>query len=232
LLDLLFTNPFAPYELHYETEQFDEGLTAVGAIIGPTPEEVRILRETVRDARRAHKEFPWKKFIVGSATGALLLGIGGWVAAPIIGELLGGAAGLYGAAATSYGLALLGGGSLAIGGYGMAGGVWLIVGLTTSAGGGLGAGAVELLHCLTPASVRSEVIKLQTYYRGVVLKYQRSEADQFLRGLHKRLKELDVFIGDESRFNDLDMPHMKDLIEKRKALQTGLDWINMPVPSG
>ena len=49
---------------------------------------------------------------------------------PLIGELIGGAAGLYGAAATSYGLTLLGGRSLAIGGYGMAGGIWLIVGLT------------------------------------------------------------------------------------------------------
>jgi hypothetical protein len=121
------------------------------------------------------------------------------------------------------GLALLGGGSLAIGGYGMAGGVWLIVGLATSAGGGLGAGAIELLHRLTPALVRGEVIKLQTYYRVVVLKYQRSEADQFISGLQKRPQELDVFIEEESRFNDLDMPHIKDLTEKRKALQTGLD---------
>ena len=232
LLDLLFTNPFAPYELQYGTSSFDEGLTAVAAIIGPTPEEVRILRGAVRDARRAHKEFPWKTFIVGSAAGALVLGVGGWVAAPLIGELIGGAAGLYGAAATSYGLALLGGGSLAIGGYGMAGGIWLIVGLTTMAGGGLGAGAIELLHRLTAALVRSEVIKLQTYYRVVVLKYQRSESDQFISGLQKRLEEFDVFIEEESRFNDLDMPHMKDLTEKRKALQTGLDWMNKQVASG
>lgn len=57
-----------------------------------------------------------------------------WVAAPAIGGAVGGMTGLYGAAATSHGLAILGGGSVAAGGLGMAGGTSVV----TAVGAGLG----------------------------------------------------------------------------------------------
>ena len=56
--------------------------------------------------------------VIGLASGVVV----SMFAGPIIGTAIGEAAGLSGAAATSYGLALLGGGSLASGGFGMAGG--------------------------------------------------------------------------------------------------------------
>lgn len=52
------------------------------------------------------------------------------VAAPFVGGMIGGIAGLNGAAAVSYGLAILGGGAIAAGGFGMAGGT-VVIGLIT-----------------------------------------------------------------------------------------------------
>lgn len=65
----------------------------------------------------------------------------GAVAAPIVGGAIGGAAGLYGAAATSAGLAALGGGAVAAGGLGMAGGTFLVA----TAAGATGAGLSSLV---------------------------------------------------------------------------------------
>ena len=71
---------------------------------------------------------------VATVAGIAVVGPLAFVAAPAIGGALGVWTGLYGAAATSHGLALLGGGALATGGYGMAGGVAVV----TAAGVGLG----------------------------------------------------------------------------------------------
>ena len=75
-----------------------------------------------------------KGVVLGSGTGvvtSIFLG-------PIIGGYIGNLAGLYGAAATSYGLAFLGGGSLAAGGFGMAGGSFIL---------GLGFGLTNGVRC-------------------------------------------------------------------------------------
>ena len=59
-----------------------------------------------------------KGLVIGGTVGVIT----SFALGPVIGTWIGEAAGLYGAAATNYGLALLGGGSLASGGFGMAGG--------------------------------------------------------------------------------------------------------------
>lgn len=83
------------------------------------------------------------------ATRILALGVGGvaivapgaFLAAPVIGGVIGGSfigGGLSGAAAVSHGLALLGGGSLAAGGFGMAGGTAVIAVAGAALGTALG----------------------------------------------------------------------------------------------
>lgn len=83
---------------------------------------------------------------IGVATGAaVVVGAGGFVAAPVIGGLVSalgfGVAGgtLSGAAASSAGLAALGGGSLATGGLGVAGGTAVVTGAAATVGAGVGA---------------------------------------------------------------------------------------------
>ncbi len=79
----------------------------------------------------------WAKLAGGVIGGGALIAAGGWVAAPLIGGVLGWLGGLSGAAATSAGLAWMGGGSLAAGGFGMAGGQ-----IAVAVAGGLGGAAL------------------------------------------------------------------------------------------
>ena len=72
------------------------------------------------------------------AIGALAVGALGVFAAPAIGGLVA-PAGLFGAAATSAGLAALGGGALAVGGFGMLGGTVVVVGGAAAFGAAGGA---------------------------------------------------------------------------------------------
>ncbi len=108
------------------------------------------------DEYRAWLEFD--KANLMKATRILTMGVGGaaivapaaFLAAPVIGGVIGGSfigGGLSGAAAVSHGLALLGGGSLAAGGFGMAGGTAVIAvagaALGTALGGELAAAYVS-----------------------------------------------------------------------------------------
>lgn len=65
---------------------------------------------------------------------AVAFAFGGIIAAPAIGALIGAQMGLYGAAATSAGLAWLGGGAIAAGGFGMAGGTAAVAAASAVAG--------------------------------------------------------------------------------------------------
>ncbi|MDE0518456.1 MAG: hypothetical protein OXH36_02720 [Bdellovibrionales bacterium] len=89
-----------------------------------------------------------KGVVVGGGTGvvaSIFLG-------PIIGGYIGNLAGLYGAAATSYGLAFLGGGSLAAGGFGMVGGSFVL---------GLGFGLTNGVRCGVKNAPIDELNKMQ-----------------------------------------------------------------------
>jgi hypothetical protein len=226
LIELEFTNPFAPYELKYSNKAFDAALNAIASLIGRAAGDIERLGRTIQEALKSHRQIPWKTIVFGSLGAALVLGIGGWVAAPAVGQVLGGLMGLYGAAATSYGLALLGGGSLAAGGLGMAGGMWLVTGAGVLIGGGAGAfGSIKLLELLNTQTVRTEVIKLQVYYKEVVLRYRPFERDKVINGLTQNLEALDREIEDEKRLNELDSSRVREREEKREALKTGLDWM-------
>jgi hypothetical protein len=108
---------------------------------------VREVKDTQKQALKAHRHIAWGKIAVFGLGGAVVMAAGGYALASWIGGALGGAAGLGGAAATNFGLALLGGGSLAAGGAGVAGGMILVTGVAASAGfvGGRGAEVMRQL---------------------------------------------------------------------------------------
>ena len=105
------------------------------------------------------------------------------LAAPAIGAAVGGTVfGLYGAAATSAGLAALGGGSLAAGGLGMAGGTAVISAAGGLLGLGVGAGAATGASAVSEAQLRvlgrlvSEVVKVHVLCKVVLIdELQRSQ---------------------------------------------------------
>lgn len=106
--------------------------------------------------------------------------------ASAVGTAIGNSAGLYGAAATSYGLALLGGGSLAAGGSGMLGGGLLLMAVakaTTTVGT---RAAAAVIAKQSPAAFIHELAKLDV--RCQVDPRLASNVLNGLRALHELLE--------------------------------------------
>lgn len=168
LIDMAFSDPFAPYELKYKESDFETALKKLGGLFDTSEEKISSILETKRDALKAHRKISFWSVIGYGAAGVIILGLGGYFAAPVIASAIGAAAGLTGAAATAHGLALLGGGSLAMGGAGMAGGLYLVTGTAAAVGGVATSGGAFLLQ-LGAANAKVELAKLQVSYKEVLL---------------------------------------------------------------
>lgn len=230
LIDLAFLNPFAPYELAFKPSDFEAALTRVGRMVGVRDEDVAHMLHTRDEALKAHSHINWQKIALYGLGGLAIVGTGGWLAAPIIGAAIGTAAGLSGAAATSYGLAILGGGSLAIGGAGMAGGMWLVTGVGAALGLSLGGGIPALLQ-LGAASARAELIKLQVNYREVLLgnQLQLTKAQEVIRSLDQQKQDIQQRLEEERRLNDQNAVRVKELEATLTALEDALQWMQKEV---
>lgn len=162
------------------------------------------------DAERVQKatEESLKTLFQGAPTLAvamlLVAGVGAGVftaglAAPAIGAAVGGTVfGLYGAAATSAGLAALGGGSLAAGGLGMAGGTAVISAAGGLLGLGVGAGAATGASAVAEAQIRvlgrliSDVVKVHVLCKVVLIDElgDLRALDETISGLRNRRDEI------------------------------------------
>ena len=228
LIDLMFSDPFAPYELKFEKSDMDTALIEVASVIGLTKADVKSMRTTQAKAARAHVARNTATIVaIGTGVG-VAAAIGAVIAGPIIGAALGGAVyGLAGAAAANAGLALLGGGSLAAGGLGMAGGMWVLAGAGAAIGlvGG-GSGAAAMLQLGTKGT-KAELIKLQVTYAEVLLRTQAelAKAQQVTRDLAERQEELRRQLADERELNDRNAQRLKDLEETIEAVGHSLEWM-------
>ncbi|MBS2936580.1 DUF726 domain-containing protein [Nocardioides sp. J2M5] len=127
------TKPRYCAEHRHEVAGFDKMASAVGSVDDwadwLTYESMNLSRTS--------------KVVGAMVVSAAVVGPAAWLAAPAIGGALGGMTGLYGAAATSHGLAMLGGGSVAAGGLGMAGGTAVVSAVGAGLGGTIGATATS-----------------------------------------------------------------------------------------
>ena len=142
--------------------------------------------------------------VAGVGAGVLTAGL----AAPMIGTAVGGTVfGLYGAAATSAGLAALGGGSLAAGGLGMAGGTAVISAAGGVLGLGVGAGATAGASAATEAQTRvlgrlvADVVKVHVLCKVVLVdELQDLKAlDETISGLRNRRDEVRLILASQTR---------------------------------
>jgi hypothetical protein len=226
LIDLAFTDPFAPYTLKYSDSDFEVALTDVARYVGEDHNTVNRIRDTRREALKAHFKVKWGKIALLGLGGLVVAGLGGWVFAPIIAGSLGAAAGLSGAAATAHGLALLGGGSLAMGGAGMAGGTWLVTGVGAALGGtALGGG--RLLFELGAAHARVELIKLQISYKMSVLENQAqlAKSQAVITKLVEEKQNLAETLADERYLNEENAQRLKDLEATITAIENAITWM-------
>ena len=226
LVELAFSDPFAPYSLSYRRSRLLRGLRKLAPSLSLDPGLVESIEETRHEAVKSHRKLTARKMTVVGLAAAVAVGSAGWLAAPAIGTALGASAGLSGAAATSYGLALLGGGSLAAGGAGMAGGMWLVAG--TAAGIGMvgGSGSALLLE-MGAAQTRDELVKLQVTFRIAVLgvQSQTAKAQEVITRLKQREDELTAVLEEERQLNDENARRVKELAAKVHDLVTTREWM-------
>jgi len=191
----------------------------------------------VRSARHAAAPRPPIERSIGRRSGcsapALVVGVGAFALAPIIAAAIGSAAGLSGAAATSYGLALLGGGSLATGGAGMAGGLWLVTGVGAAAGliGGSGSAA---LYEMGAAQARAELTRLQVAFKMTLLASQVDiiKAQAVISSLDAQLGNLRESLAEERKLNDANSARVEDLKHKVLAIEESLAWMRAQEAAG
>ena len=227
LIDVSFCDPFAPYELKYKDSHFHDALTGLAKEVGLSEADVKAVEKTKKSAFKAHKHIAWTKIALYTVGGATVLALGGWMAAPVIGGVLGGAGTtLAGAAAASHGLALLGGGSLAMGGAGMAGGMALVVGVG-GVGGGVLVGGGSLLLQLGAANAKVELVKLQTTYKLTLLATQGqvAKAQAVTKSLVQQKKEIEKKLEEERALNEKGSRRLKDLEATVQAVEDALAWI-------
>ncbi len=227
LVELAFASPFAPYEVEVSKGHRLAGLHEMAGVLGIPYKRVEEIDNSILSARKAHRHVAWGKIAVATVVGAVVLGLGGWAVAPLIGSALGGAAGLSGAAAVAHGLALLGGGSLAAGGAGMAGGMLAITGVGAAAGGlGMG-GAVALWSAGYNAAV-GELVKLQVSYREVLLRSQLRSMHVALvvERLNEQIVELQKKLNEERELNDAKSKRLEELERIIRAYEDAREWMS------
>ena len=220
LVDLLFVQPFFPYELKFDAKDHTEGVKQIGRKLGLPNDDLDSILKTRKDAIKAYKAVNWLKVGLLGVGGLVVIGVGGYLAAPSIAAAIGSAAGLYGAAGVSYGLAFLGGGSLAAGGFGMAGGLWLVTGAGALAGVALGSGA-GIIYQMGAAGLKNELIKLEITFKEVTLKNTENTAvaQAHIQQLIRAKEELEDALDTERSLNEENSERIKTLKEKLKALE-------------
>jgi hypothetical protein len=181
---------------------------------------------TRKSALAAHAKRSLGKIGLIGIGAAVALGVAGFVAAPLVGAAIGGAAGLGGAAAVAHGLAILGGGALAAGGAGMAGGMWLVAGVGAAAGL-LAAGGGTALYELGSATARGELVKLQITFKLGLLDANRdmAKAQQAIANLVAQADATRAILEEERRLNDDNAQRVEDLESTLADIEEAIGWM-------
>lgn len=226
LIELFFLDPFAPYTLKYRGKAQQKALQKTADLLGAKSKDIRRISRTSKDAMQSHSKQNWGKVGLVGVGAAVLLGVGGFVVAPLLGAALGAGAGLAGAAATAHGLALLGGGALAAGGAGMAGGMWMVAGAGAALGVIGGGGGMKLFQ-LGADQARGELVKLQVTFKLTLLQDQadRAKAQAVVTSLAEQAEELKERVEEERGLNDENSRRITDLEATLEAIDETLQWM-------
>jgi hypothetical protein len=226
LVDLYFLDPFAPYTLKSDKATRMAGLRHVAVLVGGDDDIVDRIDATRGSALAAHTKRSLGKIGLIGITAAIALGVAGFVAAPLVGAAIGGAAGLGGAAAVGHGLAILGGGALAAGGAGMAGGMWLVTGVGVAAGL-LAAGGGAALYELGSATARGELVKLQITFKLGLLDTNKdmAKAQQVITNLIEQADATRAVLEEERRLNDDNSKRVEDLEVTLRDIEEAVGWM-------
>jgi len=226
LVDLYFLDPFAPYTLKSDKATRMAGLRYVAVLVSGDDDIVDRIDATRRSALAAHTRRSLGKIGLVGIAAAVALGVAGFVAAPLVGAAIGGAAGLGGAAAVGHGLAILGGGAIAAGGAGMAGGMWLVAGVGVAAGL-LAAGGGTALYELGSATARGELVKLQITFKLGILDANRdmAKAQRVITNLVEQADATRTVLEEERRLNEDNAQRVEDLEATLTDIEEAIGWM-------
>ena len=227
LIEVASNNPFAPYEIAWYPDQEHAALAHVANVIGLSPDVAHDVTATFTEAASAHRQISVKRAGLFGLGAAAALGGVGFLASPALGAAVGTAAGLKGAAATSYGLGLLGSmGGATMPGTFTAGGVWLVAQAGASAGAFAGA-AGSILYGLGAGAAQNEVIKLQVTYKMILVDMQRNDAAKLdvLTSLDERIMQVEWLLSDHLEISDPDSSEVKSLEDTIGMLRNADSWM-------
>lgn len=77
LIDLLFSDPFAPYELKFAQKNLRRSLEELANLLGLPDGTVKGLADIRRDATKAHRELSIGRVVAFGLTGVVVVGVGG-----------------------------------------------------------------------------------------------------------------------------------------------------------
>ncbi len=225
-VDVWSVSAFSPHEIKVAKRDQRIALTELAMAVDSSG--------VISDVERAEQELAARerrmstaKVVGAAAGGALLMGTGAFVAAPLLGSLLASSTmGLSGAAATSAGLAALGGGTLAAGGAGVAGGVLVVTSVGAAAGGTLSLGGTALYQ-LGSRQARYELRKMELKFT-VAMYHSQADlrvAQRFATRLHGEIETLKADLDEERLFSDRRSKKIGQMEELLEQLQKSERWM-------
>jgi hypothetical protein len=217
LVDLAFSDPFAPYEVAFSQRDFIQALRRASdemRLRRPLLDRVLALKGGAMGAHTRFFSSRWKLAMAGISSAAVL---------PLLPAFVGAATG----AVLAREIALHAARGIAMGGVSLAGGGWLLTGIKSAASSSARAGARQLVSVAPAATIRVEVAKCQTW---VVLQvengaWSKDDAKLELQKLDELEKDVERELAEERALNDPGANRIRELEAKVKAISTGRDWI-------
>lgn len=246
LINLLFIDPFAPYELRSSEKVYEgELLRFIGEVTNLPDATITQVFNTRKKASECHKTpfWTWDKIAIGAGTAAAGVALP-FFGAPALIAVLGGTS----STALTATLAALGGGSIAAGGGGMlagigtisalAGGVGIAAGSQIKAGqyGNTTQGDTKLDDMVknfspllygNPLNMIQILIRNEVVFREVILYSQQdvSKASKIIEGFKQVITQSQSQLEEEMSLNDKDSTRVKNLEEVIKAMHKSQEWM-------
>lgn len=231
LVDLWFVQPFAPYDVKVPSSDLKKALSELASTLG-IDDALAEVTATVKELTGASTGKQVAKVVGISGLGAVLIGSGAWIVAPLIGTAIGTASGLAGAAATAHGLAVLGGGAVAAGGAGVAGGMFAVTTTGAAAGVLLGGGGSALFQ-LGKRQAERELLKLKVKFKVSVLhtEGQLLVAQRYSTYLHEQIEATRRDLEQERLISERRSKRIERLEEALEMLEESQKWLDDEVES-
>ena len=226
LIDLIYCDPFAPFDLKFKNNDLDKALLKLAGCINLSGEDVTRIQDSYQQAHRSHWHLQWKLLAFISLFGIVFLITGKGIQF-LIRQSIQGIKGGVTAFSPDYGLSGLAGGNLAVFGEEMAGGRWLITDVKKVVDdSNSGFYTPPLLRLLKSSDIKQELIKLQVTFKEVLLDNQQ-QAQTIIDTLNKQQTKLEGRIEVEKNQNEKRSSRIQEVKNTHRYVEQTLKWMQL-----